>query len=339
MSIRGQANKHAGDIARAISAIAGSRNTGLDGMPIGTKKIIGYVCKINEEGDLAGTIDVQEYGCETDYEYNSLQGHHQGVLLSAIQDNKAGYLIVPQLFSDVMIVQNPYDGAEYVIMYSHITKLHLNTHSLEGKDDGEITIGVTETEDFVEQDENGLDKDYNELEPTNNATKTTYTATTITTRVTSSEEDAEDEEAGFNETTEYDHRDIQVGDTKIHVDGENVTLETTGLVNVKVGETEMSHEDGTVTWKVGQTEVTYEDGKISIKTNECKIETQTAEVKGNDIKVDGTNVEVKGSQVKITGGNLTTQGTTTPDMNGPYNSIKACPFSGAPHCGSMVSGT
>lgn len=310
MSTRGEANKHAGDIARAISSIANSKMSDFTGMPKGTRKIVGYVCKIHEEGEFAGTIDVQEYGCEIDYEYNSAIGHHQGVRLSAIQDNKDGYVIIPQLFSDVMIVQNPYDGAEYVVMYSHAQKIQLRTHSLEGKDDGEITISVTETKDFMETDE-GLENDYDELEETKNKTITKYTATNIHTQIASP-----DDEDGFQEDYTFENKTITVKDTRITIDGESLYIETTN----------------NVTLKIGQTEVINEDGKVTIKTNECNIESQKSEIKGQDVTVNGTNVT-------ITGGNLKTQGTCTPDMNGPYNSIMACPFSGAPHCGSMVSGT
>ena len=89
---------------------------------------------------------------------------------------------------------------------------------------------------------------------------------------------------------------------------------------------------GKVSFKIGGTEITNEDGKVSIKTDEAKIETTNCEIKGSDIKVDGASVT-------ITGGTLKTQGVAATDLNGPFNAIKVCPFSGAPHCGSSVSGT
>lgn len=48
---------------------------------------------------------------------------------------------------------------------------------------------------------------------------------------------------------------------------------------------------------------------------------------------------IKAPSVKITGGKLETKGTAGTDMNGPFNCIPTCPFTGAPHSGSIVSGT
>ena len=310
MSLQGEINKYAGEINRAINSIAKGGMVNSLGTPLGTEKIIGYVCSIHTEGELAGTIDVQEYNCQDDDLTFPGAGHHEGVLLSAIQNNENGCLIVPQLFSEVIIIKNPYDGNEYVLMYSHAKKIKWLAHSNKSDDDGEIEIGVTEVEDFVETDD-GLDKDFNELEPTKNKTSTNYTSKNISHQVISP-----DNKDGFKEELTAEQKSIKVKGTTIIIDGEKVVIETTKAVS----------------FKIGQTEITNENDKIAIKTNEYKIEAQTNELKGTDIKIDGSNV-------KITGGNLTVQGTCTPDMNGPFNDIAACPFSGAPHCGSIVSGT
>ena len=309
MSLRGEVNKYAGDIRRSIGQIAHKGIMGIDGALHGTKKVLGYVCAIHEDGDLAGTIDVQEFNYEPGEYSLEGAGHHKGVLLSAIQNNDDGYQIVPMLFSEVVIIQNPIDGREYVLMYSHAKRIQLLAHSTE-EENGEITIGVTETEDFEETDD-GLDKDYYELEPTKNKASTKYTATTITDQITSP-----DDEVGYNEEKTVEHKVISVGDTKITVDGENVTIETSG----------------TVSFKIGGTTITEEDGTVSIKTNNAKVESKNCEIKGSDIKVDGASVT-------ITGGTLKTKGVAATDLNGPFNAIKVCPFSGAPHCGSSVSGT
>lgn len=310
MSLKGEINKYSGDVRRSIGQIARRGMTGIDGAVRGTKKILGYVCAIHEDGDLAGTIDVQEFNYEPD-EYSVMgTGHHEGVLLSAIQDNSEGILIVPMLYSEVVIVQNPTDGCEYVLMYSHAKRIQLLAHAIEGEDDGEIEIGVTETEKPVETDD-GLDKDYNELEPTKNKTSTKYTSTTITDQVISP-----DDEEGFKEEKTVEHKIITVGDTTITIDGENVMIETSGKVS----------------FKLGGTTITEEDGSVNIKTDKAKIETSSCEIKGSDVKVDGTSVT-------ITGGTLKTKGVAATDLNGPFNAIKVCPFSGAPHCGSSVSGT
>lgn len=48
---------------------------------------------------------------------------------------------------------------------------------------------------------------------------------------------------------------------------------------------------------------------------------------------------IKAPSVKITGGKLETKGTAGTDMGGPFNCIPTCPFTGAPHSGSIVNGT
>ncbi len=303
MSLTGQINKVSGDFRRAVNHLAKQGVVELDGSPRGTKKIIGYVCAIHENGELAGTVDVQEFNYEPDEYSIPGIGHHQGVFLSAIQDNQKGYLIVPMLYSEVVIVQNPTDGHEYVLMYSHAQKIKLLTNSLKGDDDGLVEIGVTEVENFIETDD-GLDKDYDELEPTKNQTNTQYTATTIIDQITSP-----DDSEGLKQEKTVKHKVITVGKTKITIDGENVNIETSGKVS----------------FKVGNSTITEEDGKVNIETQNCV-------VKGNDIKVNGKTVT-------ITGGTLKTQGASNTDLNGPFNAIKVCPFSGAPHCGSQVSGT
>lgn len=281
MSLRGQINKVSGEIKRSVNQMVAGNMTDLHGAIRGTKKIFGYVCEIHEEGDLAGTVDVQEFGYEPDeYTYKGA-GLHKGVLLSAIQNNQEGVRIVPMLFSEVVLIESPTDRKEYVLMYSHASQIRHTAHSIEGKDDGSIELGVTEVEDFVETDD-GLEKDYNELEPTKNKTNTLYTATSITDQVISP-----DDEEGFRQEVKADSKTITVGDTKITIDGQNVTITTSGKVQFDVN-------------------------------GDC---------------------EIKGKTVTITGGTLKTKGTSSTDMQGPFNSIMACPFSGAPHCGSTVSGT
>lgn len=75
------------------------------------------------------------------------------------------------------------------------------------------------------------------------------------------------------------------------------------------------------------------DSKININgSSEIKIEGNTNITSNSDLTVSGNNVT-------ITGGNLKVKGTSNTDMSGPFNCIPTCPFSGAPHSGSSVSGT
>lgn len=297
MTTRGRAN----EIRRAYrdfiqrTALRGQLDS--EGNLLGTRKITGYVAKIHEDDDdeLKGTIDVQEfnYDAKDDEDFEGA-GLHEGVRLCATQTNEGGVLIVPLLFSEVVITQNPSDQEEYVIGWSHAKAIQLDSHET-------IHFGVTEYEDFVET-EDGLEKDYNELEETGKKTSTDYTAESIVDEITV------DGEGLFQEKT-ADKKTITVGDTKITIDGSQVTIETSG----------------NVTFKVGSSTIEEKDGSISVKAD-------TANIEGNSIKVKGSNVEV-------TGGNLKVRGASSADLNGPFNSIKVCPFSGAPHCGSQVSGT
>lgn len=83
-------------------------------------------------------------------------------------------------------------------------------------------------------------------------------------------------------------------------------------------------------------------------SSNIKIETDSkVELGGNsEISVSGnSNINVSGSTkltcpdvtIDITGGKLTTVGKSNTDLSGPFNAIPTCPFSGAPHCGSIVS--
>lgn len=247
----------------------------------GTSKVSGYVCKIHGDDDedesLRGTVDVQEYAYDAD-EYNGeAVGFHEGVLLSSIQGNK-GYKIVPCLFSEVVIVQDPCSLQWYVQMYSHASVIDMKAHD-------EVRVEVTEYEDFSET-EDGLSKDYDELEETGRSSRSVYKAESIETEV-------KDGDDVFREETTATRRVIEVGGTRIVVEGQKVRVET--------------------------------DGDVSVECKGC-------EVKAEKAKIDG-------GEVTITGGTLKTKGQSNTDMNGPFNAIKACPFSGVPHCGGIVSGT
>lgn len=132
-------------------ALQGQLDTG--GGAWGTKKIYGYVCDVHKFDDpdesLRGTIDVQEFGYGTYSQYFDKDdyidgaGHHVGVLLSAINKNKDGVWLMPMMYSEVIITQDPQTMKEYVLMYSHVDVVHLQSHQ-------SIKVGVVETEKFKE---------------------------------------------------------------------------------------------------------------------------------------------------------------------------------------------
>lgn len=116
-------------------------------------RITGYVAKIHddESDELFGTVDVKEFNTQAfvregdDAEY----GYHEGVYLSALQNNQEGYLIVPKLYSEVTIAIDPKTRTEFVVMFSHVDLIQLDSHD-------KIRIGVRERED-MDDDEDGDD--------------------------------------------------------------------------------------------------------------------------------------------------------------------------------------
>lgn len=317
MSERGKVNQIRKAYANYIKSTALRGQMDKEGNLIGTRKITGYVALIHDEEDdeLYGTIDVQEFNFDYDEAEYEGEGYHEGVKLCATQLNDCGVLIVPLMFSEVVITQNPSDQEEYVIAWSHAKAVQIKSHET-------IQIGVVEHEQFNETEE-GLDKDYNELEETGKKAITDYSAELIRDEI------SVDGEGLIQEKTS-EKKTISVGDTKITIDGANVTIETSGNVTFKIGGTTIDEKDGSVNIKTDN---------AKIEASDAKIESTNAEVKASTINVDGSNVTIKGSNATITGGNLNVKGQASPDMNGPFTPIKVCPFSGAPHCGSIVSGT
>lgn len=140
---------------------------------VGTARLIhGYVAKINnDEDEYLGTIDVGEFPDET---ASSEPVIHKGVLLSGLQDNSGGFLIVPTLFSDVTIVTDAATKYAYVVNFSHADFIQILSHT-------ESVIGVSETEEL--DAESNDSPDYDRLEKTGNESSTRYTAEAIQTLV------------------------------------------------------------------------------------------------------------------------------------------------------------
>lgn len=152
-----------------------------------TNKISGYVVKVHTDpGDeLCGTVDVQEYLSDLS-EKQSLDndiavGLHEGVYLSAIQNNENGLVIIPYLYSDVVITTDPETLREYVIQYSNADTVQIDAHN-------KVVIGVTETKEFEENEDS---PDVDELEKTGLYARTTYTPTSALMEVAKGESDAD----------------------------------------------------------------------------------------------------------------------------------------------------
>lgn len=152
-----------------------------------TTKISGYVVKVHTDpnDELCGTVDVQEYLSSLS-EKQSLDnglsvGLHEGVYLSAIQNNKNGLVIIPYLYSDVVIATDPETLREYVIQYSHADTVQIDAHN-------QVVIGVTETKEWEASEDS---PDVDELEKTGVYARTTYTPTSALTEVAKGEGDSD----------------------------------------------------------------------------------------------------------------------------------------------------
>lgn len=137
----------------------------------------GFVAKIHNDpsDELYGTIDVKEWNAMTGDESDlTVEGYHEGVRLSAIQDSNKGIVLIPKLYSDVMIASEPSSGVEYVTMYSHVDVINLDSQE-------EIVMGVKERKPFELNNENAPDID--DLELTGRRSQTTYSKDKIETEV------------------------------------------------------------------------------------------------------------------------------------------------------------
>lgn len=196
---------------------------------VGTARMVhGYVAKIHDDpsdeefAEWGGTVDVGEYPDETASAGNII---HKGVLLSAAKDNTGGFLIVPALFSDVTLMMDAGARYAYLVNYTHAEVIRLDARQ-------EASIGVTETEDLDPTDGNG--PDYDELEPTGNATSTRYTAGQVVT-------------------------------TAANKNGKEATIILTPeSIGQKVDKAELNQSADKLEGKVGSTAVTITDGKITL---------------------------------------------------------------------------
>lgn len=235
-------------IREAIRAIAlkgvVNRNTGT---VKGTSRVTGYVVKIHddESDELFGTIDVQEYAdwCTEETE-DAKFGYHEGVLLTAIQKDNQGYVIVPKLHSEVLVSKDPETGNEYVTMFSHVDLIQLDSHD-------KISIGVREREEYKPDDENS--PDIHELELTGVQTNTTYAKDSITTSV-------QGEDDGNKVSQLIDSTQIAqvIGDDKtssiMTQDGFNVTHDK-GTLDIK---------DSEATVALGSSKLKVTDGVVYV---------------------------------------------------------------------------
>jgi hypothetical protein len=210
-----------------------------------TGKFTGYVTKVHTDGELAGTIDVQEFSSVAMADKEGVKsGYHEGVYLSAMQDNMKAMVIVPKMYSEVVVSIDPESKREYVTMFSHVDIIQLDSHE-------RVTVGVREREPFDETDEES--PDVHELEDTGIYTKTTYLKDSITT-------EAQGKGAGdkVTQTIDATRLSVAVGDDKSSLD---MNQKGISLKHGKAG-TALSEDSHTTSF--GASKVKIEDGTVYI---------------------------------------------------------------------------
>jgi hypothetical protein len=233
-------------IREAIQKIAWRNMINRDtGAVNGTAKVTGYVAKINTEGELAGTIDVQEYiTLPVEETEGARMGYHEGVYLGAIQDNSKGYIIVPKMYSEVIVSQDPDTGVEYVSMFSHVDMIQLDSHE-------SIVVEVKEREEFDENNEEA--PDVQDLEETGVLSKTTYTKNTVITEV----HNAKNKHISKSTLTGEKH--------SLTIDDEQTLFEMSkDKVHFKRDKSEVTMASNKIEDKVGSSSVTIEDGTVHL---------------------------------------------------------------------------
>lgn len=211
-------------IGEAIRKIALHGVISNSGIATGTARTSGYVAKVHtdEDDELIGTVDVQEYLANSISNSSGIQGYHEGVYLSALQNNDSGLVIIPKQYSEVVIAADPVTKREYVTMVSHVDVIQLESHE-------EVTIGVTETEEFDVTDEDGPDVD--ELAATGNATHTTYTKDSAVTESVTSDTGSSETITPSSITLTHESSSATLDDDKVELkqSDETVTVNSDGV--------------------------------------------------------------------------------------------------------------
>lgn len=142
----------------------------------GAQQLFGYVTAVHEEKGAIVSVDIREF---VEFDGNdSDKGLHIGVLLTAIQDNVTGMVIVPKIHSTVGFMCDTKSQMEYVNLVSHVDVIKAVSHET-------VQVGVIELEEYKSDDPDSPDID--ELQPTKLEAITHYTKDLISNAVTDGE--------------------------------------------------------------------------------------------------------------------------------------------------------
>ena len=188
MSARGELNKAMPKFAEIVRNISrqGLMEVGHGNVPVGTRKTLCYVCEVHDgeetEDELRWTVDVMDVNYDAEPK-DGVEGYHPGVRLCASNTNANGFILVPEIYSEVIIERDPASNIEFVSFVSRVAKV-----MMEGTES--IKVGCTEYEDFSESDD-GLEKDFDELDETGDYSYTEYTKNKKVDKVVSGDDSTE----------------------------------------------------------------------------------------------------------------------------------------------------
>lgn len=240
-------------IREAIRSIAlkgiANRQTGVIK---GTAKVTGFVAKVHtdENDELFGSIDVQEYPDWAVSESEDAKiGYHEGVLLTAIQNDANGYVIVPKLYSDVIVSRDPETGNEYVVMYSHVDLIQLDSHE-------KVFVGVREREEYNPDDENS--PDVHELKLTGIESTTQYTKDAIKTVAIT-------DTGASHIASQVIGKDPNDGlEIKHDVSGKSTSTLTEDNIVLKHNKANLTLDESQAKMEMGKSSVITEDGTVYV---------------------------------------------------------------------------
>ena len=211
MSARGEVNKVAPQFVKMIRSIArtGLLEKGVGVVPVGTRKTLCYVCEVHDGDDpdenLRWTVDVMDVNYD-DVPMDGVEGYHPGVMLCASTTNANGFILVPELYSEVIIERNPETNIEYVSFVSRVAEVRFEATN-------KLYVGRRGFEDFSESDD-GIEKDYFELEETGDFAYTEYSKDGKKDVVTSGSDSTEVRQT--HEQVFIKSKDVQVNGGKYH---------------------------------------------------------------------------------------------------------------------------
>lgn len=244
----------------------------------GAKRVTGYVAKINDNK----TVDVQEYLDAEETKDGVQEGYHEGVWLSALESNPNGYLIVPKLYSEVVIAKDPVTLTEYVVMYSHVDIIQLEASE-------SVTVGVVEREELDLDDDGSPDVD--ELEATGVYGKTSYSKDEVRT-------EAVDEENGLSGRTTHTKEEVM---TEVVDEDGGLSSRTTRTTEEVI--TEVVDDGGkstTLDMKSNSFDLEVSDGDDStMHMDKSKIELERGKSK-TTLKDSENTMENGNEKVKVT---------------------------------------